>query len=69
MGYLKGSIISFNKCLSFYCFHIPISDKMAREISADLLPVAFSVDWMLVAKKYVLSAVSTYPINQPCIYF
>lgn len=42
----------------FYCFHIPISDKTEKEISDALLPVAFSVDWILVAKKYVLSAVS-----------
>lgn len=40
-------------------FHIPILDKMENEISDALLPVAFSVDWMLVAKKYVLSEVST----------
>ena len=41
-----------------YFFHIPILDKMEKEISDAWLPVAFSVDWMLVAKKYVLSAVS-----------
>ena len=40
------------------CFHISISDKMEKEISDALLPVAFSEDWMLVAKKYVSSAVS-----------
>ena len=42
----------------FYCFHISISDRMEREISDALLPVAFSAAWMLVAKKYVLPAVS-----------
>ena len=49
----------------FYCFHISISDRMEREISDALLPVAFSVAWMLVAKKYVLPAVSSKPTNQP----
>ncbi len=45
--------------IRFYSFHIPILDKMAREISDALLLVAFSVDWILVAKKYVLSAKET----------
>ena len=52
--------------LGFYViYHIPIWDRMEREISDALLPVAFSAAWMLAAKKYVLSMVSSKPTNQP----
>lgn len=52
--------------LGFYViYHIPIWDRMEREISDALLPVAFSAAWMLVAKKYVLPVVSSKPTNQP----
>ena len=59
MGCLKGGTILFNEIsqIRFYSFHIPIWDRMEREISDALLPVAFSAAWMLVAKKYVLPAV------------
>lgn len=61
MDYLNESIfVCWRESigLGFYCFHIPIWDRMEREISDALLPVAFSAAWMLVAKKYVLPAVS-----------
>ena len=42
-----------------------MSDKIDMVISAALLPVASFSAPMLVAKKYVLSAVSIKPINHP----
>lgn len=42
----------------FYCVQIFMSDSMDIDISVALLPVALSSALMLVAKKYVLSAVS-----------
>lgn len=59
MDYLKREhCVVMDSCESgLYCFHIPIWDRMEREISDALLPVAFSAAWMLVAKKYVLPAV------------
>ena len=48
----------------FY-FQIFMSDKIDMVISVALLPVAPLSAPMLVAKKYVLSAVSSKPTNHP----
>ena len=59
---LKRSQIDLYPILYFQIF---MSDKIDMVISVALLPVAPLSAPMLVAKKYVLSAVSSKPTNHP----
>ena len=64
----KGSKCFICRPFTFFQYQIFISDNIDKAISDALLPVAFSVAPIFKAKKYVLSEVSTYPMNHPLMF-